>query len=287
LQQDRHVTQIRKWITKKVLDALKDICEREPDKYLELWKQFGRAIKEGVSSDHENKDRIIPLLLFESSNDADELTTLGKYVERMKEGQENIFYITGESRSLVESSPHLEAFKEKGYEVLYLVDPVDELVVQFLTEYEGKRLKSIGKGRLKLGLEDEEGLKQKEEENLELLAFLQKALDEYVKQVRLTNRLTSSPACLVVEEHEYSPQLERLLQKGKGGGPKQRRVLELNPDHEIFNKLQKRFQANKEDSDLSKYAELLLCYSLLGEGSELPDVPRFNRLVADLMLQAL
>src|ERR1044072_4799404 len=122
----------------------------------------------------------------------------------MKEGQENIFYITGESRSLVESSPHLEAFKEKGYEVLYLVDPVDELVVQFLTEYEGKRLKSIGKGRVKLGQEDEEGLKQKEEENLELLAFLQKSLDEYVKQVRLTNRLTSSPPCLVVEEHESS-----------------------------------------------------------------------------------
>lgn len=287
LQQDQHISQIRKWLTKKILDDLEDTYEKETEKYLEFWKQFGRAFKEGVGSDFENKDRIVSLLLFESSNDPKELTTLKDYTGRMKEGQDEIFYFTGESRSVVESSPHLEAFKEKGYEVLYLVDPVDELLVQSLTEYEGKKLKSVGKGRVKLGEEDQEKLKQREEENAGLLEFLQKTLDEHIKQVRLTNRLRTSPVCLVVEEHDYSPQLERLLQKGKGGGPKQRRVLEVNPEHEIFIKMQKRFEANREDQLLGSYAELLLGYALVAEGSELPDPVRFNHLIAELIAQTI
>src|SRR6185295_18961727 len=144
------------------------------------------------------------------------------YVERMKEGQEEIYYLTGESRGVVENSPHLEAFKEKGYEVLYLIEPVDELVVQSLHEFEGKRLKSGGKGQITLGDDEtkeqaEKELQAKSAEYGDLLTVLQKKLDEHIKQVRLSSRLTSSPVCLVGEEHDYSPQLERLLQKGKGG----------------------------------------------------------------------
>jgi molecular chaperone HtpG len=250
-------------------------------------------LKEGVSSDYENKERVLPLLLFQSSADPEKLTTLKAYVERMKDGQDEIYYLTGESRGVVENSPHLEAFKEKGYEVLYLTDPVDELQAQSLWEYEGKKLKSVVKGALKLGDNPEEKekaqaeLKKKEEEAADLLAAMQKALDEHVKQVRLSNRLVASPACLVGTDMDYSPQMERLLQKDKGGGPKQRRIMELNPNHEIFVKLKERFRENKDDKAIGEYAELLLGHALLAEGSEIPEPAKFNRLVVKLMLRTL
>jgi len=176
--------------------------------------------------------------------------------------------------------------------VLYLVDTVDELLTQSLHEYGGKRLKSVGKGTVSVGSEDEkkkaeEELKEKEEAMKPLLELLQKKLDENVKQVRLTSRLTSSPVCLVGAEHDYSPQLERLLQKGKGGGPKQRRIMELNPSHQILAKLQEGFDKDKDDPMIAEYAELLFGYGLLAEGAELPDVVRFNRAVADLMTRAV
>ena len=292
LQQDRHITQIRKWVTRKVLDALQESKAKEADKYLEFWEQFGRALKEGVSSDYDNKDRLVELLLFQSSEDAEKLTTLKEYVSRMKPEQQEVYYLTGESRQVVENSPHLEAFKAKGYEVLYLTDPVDELLVQALTEYEGKRLKSAGKGTVALGSEEEkrqaeESLKEKQEAAAGLLERLQKHLDPHVKQVRLSSRLVSSPVCLVGTEIDYSPQMERLLQKGKGGGPKQRRILEINPDHEIFAKMLARYRENAQDELLGEYAELLFGYGLLAEGSELDDPVQFNRLLAKLMLRTL
>src|SRR6185295_7696633 len=210
LQQDRFITLIRKGLTKKVLDSLEEMKEKDYDTYLKFWTEFGRAIKEGTSADYENKERLLELLIFQSSNDPEKFTTLKDYVSRMKEGQNEIYYLTGESRSQVENSPHLETFKEKGYEVLYLVDTVDELLTQSLHEYGGKKLKSAGKGTVALGSEEEkkqteEELKAKEEQMKPLLEALQKKLDEHVKQVRLTNRLTSSPVCLVGAEHDYSP----------------------------------------------------------------------------------
>jgi len=292
LQQERHINVIRKWLTKKVLDSLRTMADEEPDKYLLFWKQFGNAMKEGATSDFDNKDRLISLLRFQSSRDAEALTTLAEYVERMKEDQDEIFYLTGESRRVVENSPHLEAFKAKGYEVLYLVDRVDELLVQYLTEFKGKRLKSLGKGTVKVGSREEseqaeKELKEKAEESSELLQFIQRHLDEHIKDVRLSNRLTTSPVCLVVTEMDYSPQMERLLQMGQEGRPRQRRVMELNPQHEIFNRMRERFQQNKDDARLGNYAELLLGYALLAEGSELPDPVHFNQLVAELMAQTL
>jgi molecular chaperone HtpG len=292
LQQDRHITQIRRWLTKKVLEVLEDLSEEDHDKFLEFWEQFGRVLKEGVSSDYDYKQRILRILLFQSSNDPMKLTSIKGYVERMKDGQDEIYYLTGESRDVVENSPHLEVFKKNGYEVLYLTEPVDELLVQSLLDYEGKRLQSAAKGTVKIGSaeEQEQGeqdLKQREEESSELLQFLHKILDEHVKQVRLSSRLISSPACLVGTETDYSPQLERLLQKGKGGGPKQRRILELNPSHEIFLKMQERFNRNRQDDLLAVHAELLLGYALLAEGSDLPNPGKFNDAVARLMLQTL
>ncbi len=292
LQQDRQVGLIRKWLTKKVLDSLQTMSEEEPDKFQLVWEQFGRALKEGVSSDYDNKARIVSLLRFQSSHDEKKLTTLKEYVERMKEGQEEIFYLTGESRRIVENSPHLEALKAKGYEVLYLVHSVDELVTQYLTEFEDKKLKSAGKGTVKVGDKEEseqteKELKQLAEESSELLSFIQRHLDQYVKEVRPTNRLTTSPVCLVGTDMDYSPQMERLLQMGEGGRPKQRRIMELNPQHEIFKRMVARFQQNKNEVELGKYADLLLSYALLAEGSDLPDPVGFNQLVAELMIQTL
>jgi molecular chaperone HtpG len=292
LQQERQVGQIRKWLTKKILNSLEDTFTKDPDKYLSFWKQFGRAFKEGVASDFDNKDRIVSLMLFQSSHSVEKLTMLKDYVERMKPEQREIFYVTGASRSVVDNSPHLEAFREKGYEVLYLVDPVDELLVQYLTEFNGKKLKSISKGIVKLGSEEEseqidKELQQKGEEAAEFLKYLQQSLDQYIKEVRLTNRLTTSPVCLVGSELDYSPQMERLLQMGEGGRPRQRRIMELNPQHQIFTRLQERFREQRDDFLLKDYAELLLGYALLAEGSELPDPVRFNQLLSNLITRTL
>jgi molecular chaperone HtpG len=246
LQGDRLIHAIRKGLVKKVLDFLADMKEKDAEQYRKFWGEFGRAVKEGVTEDFDNKAKLTDLLLFQSSASDDGLTSLAEYASRMKEGQKEIFYLTGESREQVAASPHLEAFHEKGYEVLYLVDPVDELLVQYLTEYEGKRWKSVGKGTVDLGDEGEKEerkkeLEEKEEEYKGLMERLQKELDAHVKHVRLSTRLTSSPACLVGADHDYSPQLEKLLQKGKGGGPQQRRILELNPEHPVVAKIRERF----------------------------------------------
>lgn len=288
LQQDRHITQIRKWLTRKVLEALAEICDKDAEKYLKFWGEFGRALKEGVGSDYENKEKLLPLLLFESSHNPKELTTLKSYLERMKPEQSEILYLTGESRKVIENSPHLEAPRQKGYEVLYLSDPVDELLVQSLYEFEGKRLKSITKGKVHLGTEEEkkqreEELKKKEEEYTSFLQACQKKLDEHVKQIRLSTRLVDSPACLVTEEHEYSPHLERLLQKGKGGGPKQRRIMELNADHPLIVRLYERFRSNAEDPAVGDSIEVLFSLALLAEGSEVADPVRLNQLTLDLL----
>jgi molecular chaperone HtpG len=292
LQQDRHITQIRKWLTRKVLEALGEMQQKEAENYLRFWRQFGRVLKEGVGFDYDNREKLLPLLLFESSHHPQELTTLKEYVARMKPEQTEVLYLTGESRKVIENSPHVEAPKHKGYEVLYLGDPVDELLVQQLNEFEGKRLKSVTKGKVHLGTEEEkkqaeEQLKKKEEEYADFLQVCQKSVDQYVKQIRLSTRLIGSPACLVTEEHEYSPNLERLLQKGKGGGPKQRRIMELNSDHPVIVRLHDRFKANGEDKVVGDSIELLFELALVTEGSEIADPVKLNQLTLDLLQKAV
>ena len=281
LQEDRHITQIRKWLTKKVLDSLEEMQTKNSEKYVAFWKQFGRVIKEGPSFDFDNKDKLLSLCLFESSADPNKLTTLTDYVSRMKSEQTAIYYITGPSRRAVENSPHLEVFKDKGYEVLYMVDPVDEMLAQWLPEYEGKKLKSIAKGITDLG--GEMDLKDKQQEFSKLMDSLQKKLDDRVKEVRLSARLTSSPACLVVSEHDVSPNLEKLLNQMKGETTKQKRIMELNPNHEIISKMRER----TDDAMLDDVAEVLYGYALLAEGSELLDPLKFNQAVMRVLAKTI
>lgn len=284
LQSDRHVRQIRRVLTKKVLDALRKMQESDRAKYETFWRELGRAVKEGVDSDFENRDALLGLLLFNSSREAEALGTLKEYVERMPEGQNDIWYLTGSSREQIENSPALETFRDRGWEVLYLTEPVDELVVQSVTEFEGKRLRSAGKGAVELEEgEKKESADEKKKEFEPFLGALQKRLETWVKEVRLSGRLTKSPAVLVVSEHDYSPQLERILSQGRGDGVRQRRILELNASHTLVQNLRRRFDANPNDTVVGDYAELLLGWSLLAEGAGPHDPVRFTQLVAGLM----
>lgn len=292
LQQDRHVKAIRKRVVKKVLDALAKVQKDDLERYTTFWNTFGKVLKEGAT-DRDFIDRLKPLLMFQTSSADHELTSLDAYVERMKEGQEHIYYITGDNLAAVENSPHLEAFKDKGYEVLYLTDPIDEILVGHVTAFKDVELKSVGKGDVELGTEEErkaaeEAREKKTEENKDLFEALQGALDEHVKAVRLSARLTSSAVCLVGGEHDMSPGLERMFQAANAGGmaqPKQKRILEINPDHPVLGKLQVMFSDNAEDPRLAEYANLLHGQALLAEGSPLPDPVAFSKLVADLMVR--
>ena len=287
LQQDRRVTSIKKRITKKTLATLAYIQKEDAKRYLEFWGNYGAVLKEGAA-DFDFKSQIEPLLLFASSNDKTELTTLAQYVSRMKDGQDAIYYVNGSSRVGVEKSPHLEAFKAKGYEVLFLVDPVDEFMVMHLQEFDGKQLQSVGKGDVELGTEEEKAAaaterKEKQEAHADLLSKVQSSLDDHIKEVRLSSRLTDSPACLVSEQGSLSPQLEAMLRAAGQEPPETKRILELNPNHPILAKMQGQFDANHDDPALQDSAELLLGQALLAEGSPLPDPAGFAAKLAKLM----
>ena len=290
LQQDRHIAAIRKRLVKKILDTLANNQKKEKEKYLEFWKEFGPALKEGLNSDFENKEALSNLLLFQSSADAEKLISLREYVERMPKEQAEIYYITGENRATVENSPHIEAFKAKNYEVLFLLDPVDEIMVQSLVDFDGKKLKSISKGDVELGGEAEkkEQNKTKEAKQEELKDFLgamQKQLDENIKEVRVSSRLVDSPACLVADEFEMSAHLEKLLQKSGAEASKTKKILEINPDHGLISKLNEKFKSDANAID--DYTNLLLGYAYIAEGVELPDPAKFNKILANLMSEAL
>ena len=291
VQQDRHITQMRKFLTKKVLGACKEMFENDYETYVKFWDELGRPLKEGAVNDYDNREKLLPLLLFESSHHESERTTLAQYIERKKEEQKQIFYLAGTSRSELEHSPHLEGFKEKGYEVLFLTDPIDELVLQSLNEFEGCSFTAVDKGEIELGSEEEKEEKKKEieekkEKYNDLLSFLQGKLDEEVKEVRLSNRLTSSPVCLVGDEHQLNPQLERLLNRG-GEMPKRKRTLEVNPNHPLVMKVQKLFAEEPESTRLTGYAELLLGYAMLAEGEKISNPVRFNTLIVEMMEREL
>jgi molecular chaperone HtpG len=292
LQQDHHISLMRKRLTRKILDTFQELFDKQHDQYVTLWREFGRAIKEGVASDFENKDKLLTVLLFQSSEDAEKLTTLKDYVARMKPGQEQIFYLTGESRDVLEHSPHLEAIRDRNYEVLYLVDPVDELLLGYVTEFEGKKLKSAAKGAIELGSgqekeEAEKELKQKQADYQPLTEYLQKKLEEHVKEVRLSTRLTTSPACLVVEEHDQSPLLERMMKRVETGAPRQKRILELNPKHPLIERLYQRLASSADDPLVANAAEVLFGLALLQEGSPLSDPVRFHRAATDVLAQVV
>ena len=292
LQENRHLTRISKFLAKKVLDTLAKLQSDDEEKYLDFWGKFGRVLKEGVDFGSEHKSRIVPLLMFESSNDPKKLTTLQDYLSRMKDGQDGIYYITGESRSIVANSPLIEGFIKKDYEVLFLTDPVDEFLVAQLTEFEGKTLRSAGKGDLDLGAdgaaEDAKNERKDQEQRFgDLFGLLGKHLEQHVKQVRLSSRLTTSPACLTVDEHDMSPQMERMLRMAGPDTPKQKRILEVNGTHDLVRGLQERFETDKTDPALRDFAELLYGYAMLADGAEIEDPGPFNKALEGIMMRAM
>ena len=292
VQQDRHIRQMRQWLTRKVLDHLASMKADRPEDFDAFWKQFGPVLKEGVASDPEQRDRLVPLLVFASSADGDEPTDLAGYVERLDEGQKDIFYLTG-PLDVLEHSPHAEGLKAAGREVLYLTDPIDEFVVGAIGEFEGHRLRSAAKGDFEPETTDESEAESEEETDAvdtlkPLLEALYRPLQDDVKEVRVSKRLRTSPACLVGGEHDLSPQMERLLRQTQGeeAVPHLKRVLEINPDNEIVRKLAASVEKGVSEDDLELEARLLLDYARLAEGAEID--PKGLRLrLGELMLKSL
>ncbi|HVY06637.1 MAG TPA: molecular chaperone HtpG [Burkholderiales bacterium] len=285
LQQSRDVETIRKGCVNKVLGLLEDLAENQKDKYATFWKEFGRVMKEGIGEDFANKERIAKLLRFASTQaDTEEQNVgLADYVARMKDGQEKIYYITAESFAAAKNSPHLEIFRKKGIEVLLLSDRVDEWVGSNLTEFEGKQLASVAKGQLDLGKLADEDKKEEEKEageNKDLVEKITKTLGDQVKQVRVTSRLTSSPACLVADEHGMSGNLERMLKAAGQDVPKTKPILEINPHHPLVTRL--RYES--DDARFGDWSRILFDQALLAEGGQLDDPATFVKRLNELIL---
>ena len=284
LQESKDIEAIRAGCTKKVLGLLEHLAADEQDKYATFWKAFGRVLKEGIGEDFANKDKIAGLLRFASTHgdNADETVSLADYLGRAKEGQDRIYYVTAETFNAAKNSPHLEVFRKKGIEVLLLSDRVDEWVVGHLTEFEGKALVSVAKGGLDLGaLEDPAERTQHEQEASglkDLVERIKASLGERVKDVRVTHRLTESPACLVADEHEMSGNLARLLKAAGQHAPASRPILEINPQHPMVLRL----KAERERFD--DWAAVLLDQALLAEGGQLDDPATFVKRINQLML---
>lgn len=283
LQQDRQIKAIRRRLTKKVLATIKDLQSERPEDYRTFWTQFGRVVKEGLLSDFDNQEALLQISSFASTHSEEEATTLAQYVERMKEGQTQIFYATGESRQQILKSPHLEAFKAKGYEVLLLTDPVDEVWVGTVTEFDGKPLQSIAKGEVDLSADGDESEAEREEQQKEfadLLAWLKETLSDHVKEVRLSNRLTDSPACLITDAFGITPALARMYRASGQDIPVGKRILELNPTHPLVTGLRQAHQDRSDDPSVAETAELLYGTALLAEGGALDDPARFAEILA-------
>ena len=287
LQESKDVEMIRAGSVRRVLSMLEEMAEKQPEKYTTFWKEFGRVFKEGAGEDHGNRERIAKLLRFASTHaDTEEQNvSLADYVARMKPEQEKIYYVTADSFAAAKNSPHLEVFRRKGVEVLLMYDRVDEWVVSHLTEFEGKSLQSVAKGRLDLGkLEDETEKKEQEKEAdefKELIEKMKKALGESVKDVRVTLRLTDSPACLVADEQDLSANLQRLLRAAGQKAPASRPILEVNPHHRLLERL----KGEGDEARFKDLSQVLYDQALLAEGGTLEDPTGFVRRVNQLLLE--
>ncbi len=289
LQESKDIESIRNGCTKKVLGMLADLANSEDaaekEKYATFWGEFGKVLKEGMGEDHANKDKIAALLRFASTqaDTTDETVSLADYIARMKPEQEKIYYVTAETFNAAKNSPHLEVFRKKGIEVILLSDRVDEWVVSHLSEFEGKQLVSVAKGGLDLGkLEDEAEKKEQESaagEFKELTEKIGKSLGDKVKEVRVTHRLTDSPACLVADEHDVSGNLARILKAAGQKAPASKPILEINPHHPVVLRLK------YEDKRFDDWAAVLFDQALLAEGGQLDDPATFVKRMNQLMLE--
>jgi molecular chaperone HtpG len=292
LQQDRQIQLMHRRLAKKVLSTVKDMMSAAPDRYATFWREFGRVLKEGLLGDAENRDAILGASSFATTHDKDEPTTLAQYVERMKDGQEHIFYLTGESRQAIENSPHMEAFQAKGIEVLLLTDPVDEVWVDAVPEFDGKQFRSVAKGDVDLGTDEEKAAagterEKQQEEFAGLLTWMTAQLVDSVKEVRLSSRLTVSPACIVSDTNDVSPALENIYRAMGQELPQVKRILELNPKHPLVSGLNQVHTERPDDTGLRETAELVHSMALLAEGGELADPARFVKLMADRLERTL
>ena len=288
LQESRDVKVIRESSTKRVLSMLEELAnsddEAKQEKYLTFWSQFGQVLKEGVGEDQTNQERILKLLRFASTHlDSTEQTvSLAEYVLRMKAGQDKIYFVTGETFNAAKNSPHLEFFRKKGVEVLLLSDRIDEWMLSFFTEFEGKQLTSVAKGDLDLGaLGDEKEKKEHEKTEKDFKDLLEKmktVLADKAKDVRVTFRLTDSPACLVSDENELSGNLLRMLKAAGQQAPDTKPILEINPEHPLLLKLK------YDDKQFNEWTNVLFDQALLAEGAQLNDPAGFVKRINQLLL---
>ncbi|MHA7837438.1 MAG: molecular chaperone HtpG [bacterium] len=293
LQQDRQIKTIRNHLVKKVADRLKTLAAEDREQYERFWAEFGPVVKEGLLDPGEKRNRIFDLVLAPSTAHETKPTSLSEYVERMPEDQDAIYFIAGPKLEVLRRSPHLEAFEEKGIEVLFLTDPVDEVwVSQGPVAYRDKPFKSIGHGEVEIGSdEDKERAKEELEKDQEswgdLLQAMRAAIQDEVKEIRLSSRLKTSPACLVLEEGDLSPQLEAMLRQAGQAIPERKPILELNPRHEILKRLGKRFETSPTDPRIGETARLLLGQAILAEGGQLEDPAAFGELLSRWMTETL
>lgn len=287
LQHNKQIDTIRSGSVKKILGALEGMVKSEPEKYATFWKEFGRVFKEGIIDDHGNRERVAKLLRFSTTHDDNPTPaiSLEDYLGRMKAGQEKIYYITAESFAAAKNSPHLEIFRKKGIEVVLLHEQVDEWVVSHLLDFQGKKLQSVTKGQLDLGeLEDEQEKKETEKASSELKPLVERikaVLGEKVKEVRVTHRLTTSPACLVADEHGMDANLERLLKAAGQHIPASQRIMEINPHHPLM-------EAIKEEKDESRFSDwvlILFDQAMLSEGGQLDDPATFVNRLNQMLVQ--
>jgi molecular chaperone HtpG len=285
LQNNRQVETIKNSITKKVLDTLSDMKKKEYDKYLKFYSEFGRVLKEGIHFDFSRREAIGELLIFPSTKtDQGKFRTIQDYVDDMKEGQEGIYYITGTSLDEALKSPYLEAFKDKDYEVLIMLDDIDDIIMsQF--EFKGKKFKSVIKGDVTLDKSEKDEKEKARKKYAKLLDLIRDLLDNDVKEVRLSGRLKDSACCLVADEGEMDPQMEKLLRSMGQDVPKRKRILEINPSHPIFESMNKIFEEDRRNKILEEYTELLYDQALLLEGSKPRDSAAFAKAIAKLMVE--
>lgn len=291
LQQDRQIRAIRKRLVKRVLQTIEQLKNDRPEEFRGFWSNFGAVLKEGLIADVESRDQLLAVSTFASTRPAPEGedsavgTTIAEYISRMAEGQEEIYYLTGTSRAAVENSPHLEAFRARGVEVLVLTDPVDEVWVDAVGEVDGKRLRSVAKGDVDLsgvGADVEDGRDEPDAaEFADLLTWLGEELEDEVKQVRLSHRLTESAACMVGDEFDMTPQLEAMYRASGMEMPTSKRILELNPSHPLVERLRSQHAKDPSAAGLGDTARLISGAAVLAEGGTLADPAAFAKLLVD------
>jgi molecular chaperone HtpG len=286
LQANRQVQFINKNVTKKILDTLADMKKNEYKNYLKFYREFGKILKEGIHFDFSRKEKIADMLLFQSTKKAVETyTTFQEYVDNMKKEQNEIYYIIGTSRDEVMKSPYLETFKDKGYEVLIMLDEIDDLIMNSLNEYKGKKLKSVVKGDITLDKAEKTDKEKTEKKFKALIELIKYQLKDDVKDVRLSGRLKDTACCLVADEGGLDPAMERMLRAMGQKVPEEKRILEINPSHPLFEAMNTVFEKDAKNPILEEYIKILYDQALLLEGSKPKDPAAFASAVTKLMIK--